>query len=42
MIVRLDGCARQFKIVVCDNHAAKDWKECDKYKEQEGSDPRAL
>jgi hypothetical protein len=34
--------SRQIQIVVCDNDAAKDWKECDKYKAQRGSDPRAL
>ena len=42
MIVRLDGFARRFLIVVCDNDAAKDWKERDEYKEKGGSDPRAL
>ena len=34
--------SRQIQIVVCHNDAAKDWKECDKYKAQGGSDPRAL
>ena len=34
--------SNQFQIVVCDNDAAKDWIERDEYKEQGGSDPRAL
>ena len=34
--------ANKFQIVVCDNDAAKDWIERDEYKEQGGSDPRAL